>query len=73
MTDNNVQPQPPDQDEAVRRRILTRAAVINAKLLTRLSTVAKDIEEGSIPDAVSCLGGLERRIYAIRSLLLLTN
>lgn len=71
MTEQNQKPQQPDLDEGVRLRILTRAAVINTKLSTRLAAVAKDIEEGSIKDALSCLGGLERRIYAIRSLLLL--
>lgn len=73
MTEENAQSPHHDADAAIRLRILNRAAIINAKLLTRLSTVAKDIEEGSIQDAISCLGGLERRIYAVRSLLLLTN
>jgi hypothetical protein len=45
---------------------------INTKLVSRLTTVVKDFEEGSMRDAINCLGGLERRIYAIRSLLLLT-
>jgi hypothetical protein len=70
MTDQNQKSQH-DLDEGVHLRILTRAAVINTKLTTRLATVAKDIEEGSVRDALSCLGGLERKIYAIRSLLLL--
>jgi len=71
MTEQNQKPQQHDPDEAIRLRILTRAAVINAKLMARLATVAKDIEEGSTRDALSCLGGLERKIYAIRNLLLL--
>ncbi len=72
MPETNVTPNPRDLDEAVRVRILVRAGAINTKLLSRLTTVAKDLEEGSTRDALSCLGGLERRIYAIRSLLLLT-
>jgi hypothetical protein len=66
--------QPPKQhelEEAVRLKILTRAAIVNTKLMTRLATVAKDIEDGSTKDALSSLGGLERKVYAVRNLLLL--
>jgi hypothetical protein len=74
MSKVNVNRHPRDVDEAIRVRILVRAAAINTytKLLSRLTTVAKDLEEGSTREAINCLGGLERRIYAIRSLLLLT-
>jgi hypothetical protein len=68
---NNQPPKQPELDEAIRLRILTRAAVIHSKLVTRLSTVAKDIEQGSARDALSSLGGLERKVYAIRNLLFL--
>jgi hypothetical protein len=37
-------------------RILVRAAAINTKLVSRLTTVAKDLEEGSTRDAINCLG-----------------
>ena len=66
-----TRPQPHELDAAIRTRILERAAVINEKLLSRLATVAQDIDEANHRDAISCLGGLERRIYAIRSLLFL--
>lgn len=72
MSEVNGNQYPPDLDAAVRTQILVRASVINSKLLSRLATVGKDLEEGSARDALSSLGGLERRIYAIRSLLLLT-
>lgn len=71
MTEPITRLQPLDPDAAVRKRILERAAVINEKLLSRLGTVAQDIDEANHRAALSCLGGLERRIYAIRSLLLL--
>jgi len=71
MDQSNQQLPPVDVETVIRQRILSRAALVNAKLLTRLATVSKDIEEGSVKDALSCLGGLERRIYAIRNLLLL--
>lgn len=58
-----------DIDAAIRKRILERAAVINEKLLSRLATVAQDIDEAnyrtpsvvwvdsntaSMPSAASC-------------------
>jgi hypothetical protein len=66
-----TRPQPHELDAAICKCILERAAVINEKLLSRLATVAQDIDEANHRDAISCLGGLERRIYAIRSLLFL--
>ena len=63
--------QPPSLDDALRQRILDRTASVNAKLLSRLSNVAKDLAEGDYTSAHCALGGLERRIYAMRSLLLL--
>jgi hypothetical protein len=71
MTEANTQPQQPSLDEALRQRILDRTASVNAKLISRLSTVANDLAEGDHASAHSTLGGLERRIYAMRSLLLL--
>jgi hypothetical protein len=72
MTSQSSQPpQQPELEAAIRLRILTRAAIVNTKLMTRLATVAKDIEEGSAKDALSSLGGLERKVYAVRNLLLL--
>ena len=52
MPETNVTPNPRDLDEAVRVRILVRAGAINTKLLSRLTTVAKDLEEGSTRDAL---------------------
>ena len=69
MTESNSHP--PSLDDALRQRIFDRTATINEKLLLRLTTVALHINEGNQRDALSCLGGLERRIYAMRSLLLL--
>ena len=71
MTQHNNPPRPHDLDSAIRTRILERAAVINEKLLTQLANVAQDLESGGYRDAINCLSGLERRIYAIRSLLFL--
>jgi hypothetical protein len=71
MTETTLHVQPHDVDAAIRKRILERAALINERLLSRLATVAQDIDESSHKEAISCLGGLERRIYAIRSLLFL--
>lgn len=72
MTSQGAQPpKQPELEDAIRLRILTRAAVTNAKLMTRLATVAKDIEEGSAKDALGSPGGLERKVYAVRNLLLL--
>jgi hypothetical protein len=72
MPEASANPKQHDLDDAIRLRILVRAASINTKLVSRLMTVGKDLEEGSVRDALSCLGGLERRIYAIRNLLILT-
>jgi len=71
MTESTAHPQPPNVDDAVRQRIFDRTAAVNEKLLLRLTTVAVHINDGNQRDALSCLSGLERRIYAMRSLLLL--
>ena len=69
MTETN--PQSHDIDEAIRQRILERAATINAKLLARLSTAAEDLKTGSYLAALGALDGIEKQIDNMRSLLLL--
>jgi hypothetical protein len=69
MTETNLQPQPRDLDEAIRKRIIARAMAINFKLLGRLATVADDLDVGGHRAALGGLDGLEREIETMRSLL----
>ena len=71
MTKTNAKPQPPNLDDAIRRRILERAKAINAELLSRLSTVANDLDGGGYRAALGGIDGIERQIDTMRSLLLL--
>ena len=71
MTETNVKPQPPNLDDAIRRRILERAKAINTELLSRLSTVANDLDGGGYRAALGGIDGIERQIDTMRSLLLL--
>jgi hypothetical protein len=71
MTEPNSQTQPPDLDEAIRKRVLARVKAINGKLLARLATVSDDLDAGSHPAALGGLDGLERQVETMRSLLLL--
>ena len=71
MKETNTQPQPPNLDEAIRRRVIERAMDINTKLLARLATVADDLDVGGHRAALGGLDGLEREITTMRSLLLL--
>lgn len=68
-TPNN--PPPHDGDELLRKRVIERAMAINSKLLTRLATVADDLDVGGYRAALGGLDGLERQIETMRSLLLL--
>jgi hypothetical protein len=71
MTETSTQPQSPDLDEAVRKRVLERAKALNAKLLARFATAAKDLEAGQHRAALGGIGGTHGQIYTLRSLLLL--
>ena len=71
MPETNKEPQPPDLDEAIRKRVIARAMAINTKLLARLATVADDLDVGGHRAALGGLDGLEREIGTMRSLLLL--
>jgi hypothetical protein len=73
MTETNLQPQPRDLDEAIRKRIIGRVMAINSKLLGRLATVADDLDAGGHRAALGGLDGLEREIETMRSLLLLIS
>jgi hypothetical protein len=71
MTKTNTEPQPRDTDEAIRDRVLERVSAINTKLLTRLGTVAEDLDAGRHRAALGGIDGIEREITTMRSLLLL--
>ena len=71
MTKTNTEPQSHDLDEAIRLRVLERVKAINTKLLTRLTTVADDLDVGGHRAALGGLDGIERQIDTMRSLLLL--
>jgi hypothetical protein len=73
MTETNPQPQPRDLNEALRLRIIARAAEINGKLLARLATVGDDLDAGAHRAARGGLDGLEKEIEAMRSFLLLLS
>lgn len=60
-----------DTDEALRFRILTRAAEINKEILARLTQVADDLDAGSHLTALGGLDGIEHELAIIRSILLL--
>jgi hypothetical protein len=71
MTKTNAKPQPPNLDDAIRYGILERAKAINTELLSRLSTVANDLDGGGHRAALGGIDGIERQIDTMRSLLLL--
>jgi hypothetical protein len=71
MTETTKQHQPPDPDEAIRKRVIERAMAINTKLLARLAAVADDLDVGGHRAALGGLDGLERDIGTMRSFLLL--
>jgi hypothetical protein len=71
MKEKNTELQPRDFDEAIRKRVIERAMAINTTLLTRLATIADDLDEGSPRAALGGLDGLERQIETMRSFLLL--
>ncbi|HMH14396.1 MAG TPA: hypothetical protein VK578_14955 [Edaphobacter sp.] len=71
MTKPNDQSQPHEEDKELRLRVLERAKTINANILSRLSTVATDLEAGAHLAALGGLDGLEQRLATLRSLLLL--
>ena len=73
MTETNPEPQPPDCDEAIRARILARAAQINGGLLARLATVSDDLDAGRHRAALGGLDGIERDLTTMRSILLLLS
>ncbi len=67
MTEAN--PQSPDIDEAIHRRIIARATEINTKLLARLTIAAEDLKLGRCRAALSGLDGIEKQVHIMRSLL----
>ena len=71
MTETKRDSQSHDLDEAIRERVLERVKAINTKLLTRLGTVAEDLDAGGHRAALGGLDGIERQIETMRSLLLL--
>ena len=71
MTKPNDQPRHRDMDEELRLLVLERAKTINASILSQLSTVATDLDAGANLAALGGLDGLDKRIAALRSLLLL--
>jgi hypothetical protein len=73
MTESNTAPQPRDQDEAIRKRVIERAMAINSKLQARLATVADDLDAGGHRAALGGLDGIERQIETMRTLLLLLS
>jgi hypothetical protein len=73
MKETNTEPQPREVDEAIRKRVIERAMAINTKLLTRLATVADDLDVGGHLAALGGLDGIERQIDTMRSLLLLLS
>jgi hypothetical protein len=73
MTQPNNQPLPLDADDALRLRVLERVKTINAQLLTRLSTVANDLEVEANRAALGGLDGIEKQIETMRSFLLLLS
>jgi hypothetical protein len=58
-------------DEELRLRVFERVRAMNKSVLAQLSTVADDLESGAHRAALGGLEGLEQRIGAMRSLLLL--
>lgn len=71
MTKPDDQPRPHDENAELRLRVLERAKTINANILSQLSTVSTDLDAGAHLAALGGLDGLEQRITALRSLLLL--
>lgn len=71
MTKAHEQSQPHDIEDAIRRRILARVAAINGQALTRLATVADDLDAGCHRAALGGLDGINRQIETMCSLLLL--
>ena len=71
MTEPTYQPQPADPDEAIRTRVLERVAAINTRVLSRLQTVAEDLDAGGYLAALGGLDGLERQVETMRNYLLL--
>ena len=73
MTEMNTESQPRDLDEAIRKWVIERAMAINTRLLSRLATVADDLDAGGHRAALGGLDGLEREINTMRSFLLLLS
>jgi hypothetical protein len=71
MTEPTTKPPQPDVDAALRQRILVRAKEINGTLIARFATIADDLDAGRHRAALGGLGGVERQIDTMRSLLLL--
>ena len=73
MTEQNIEPQLRDPDEAIRKRVIERAMQINEKVFAQLATVADDLNAGGHRAALRRLDGLERQIETMRTLLLLLS
>jgi hypothetical protein len=71
MSSSTPQPHPFDPDAVLRDRVLERAKTINTKLLTRLQTVADDLDAGGHLAALGGLDGIEREVERKHSFLLL--
>jgi len=71
MKKTNKEPQQPDLDEAICKRVIERTLEINTRLLARLAMVADDLVVGGHRAALGGLDGFEREIGTMRSLLLL--
>ena len=64
-------PQPPDADEALRKRVLARARAINGTVLERVAAISDDLDAGNHLAALGGLDGLENQITVMRHFLLL--
>lgn len=71
MTNPTQAPHADQEEDALRRHILIRAAAINGAILARLATVSDDLDAGRNLAALGGLDGIEREIATLRSFLLL--
>ena len=73
MSNPHLQNLPPDDDAALRVRILRRAQQINGELLARLAAVSDDLDAGQHRAALGGLDGFERELATMRAILLLLS
>ena len=71
MTEQNLNNQSREIDEALRGLVISRVSAINGNVLARLATVSGDLDAGQHLAALGALDGLERQIDTMRNFLLL--